>query len=83
MQVPGRRGATGRSSACPHHNARTRAISRWPWTSLALTELLDAVGAGGDIDIIRSAVQLMLQALIDAEAEQVIGAGRYERTGRR
>lgn len=45
----------------------------------ALHELLDAVRAGGEIDVIRSAVQLMLQALIDAEAEQVIGARRYER----
>ncbi|MDP8927511.1 MAG: IS256 family transposase [Actinomycetota bacterium] len=46
----------------------------------ALSDLLDAIRAGGEIDVIRTAVQVMLQALIDAEAEQVIGAARYERS---
>jgi putative transposase len=46
----------------------------------ALTELLDAIRAGGDLDVVRTAVEMMLQALIDLEAAQVIGAGRYERT---
>src|SRR5439155_25532059 len=46
----------------------------------ALTELLDALRAGGDMDVFRDAMQLVLQALIDLEAAQVIGAGRYERT---
>jgi putative transposase len=49
----------------------------------ALSELLNAVRAGGQIDVIRMAVEVMLQALIDAEAEQVVGAGRYERTDTR
>ena len=45
-----------------------------------LSELLDALRAGGDIDLIRSSVEMVLQALIDAEATEVIGAGRHERT---
>jgi putative transposase len=45
----------------------------------ALTELLDALRSGGDLDFLREAMQLVLQALIDLEATQVIGAGRYER----
>ena len=44
-----------------------------------LSELLDAVRAGGDIDVIRRSVEMVLQALIDAEATEVIGAERYER----
>jgi putative transposase len=46
----------------------------------ALTELLDALRAGGDLDFLREAMQLVLQALIELEADQVIGAGRYERS---
>jgi transposase-like protein len=46
-------------------------------------ELLDAIRAGGDIDLIRKGVELVLQALIDAEATERVGAGRYERTATR
>jgi putative transposase len=46
----------------------------------ALNELLDALRAGGDLDVIREALGLVLQALIEAEAAQQIGASRYERT---
>jgi putative transposase len=46
----------------------------------ALTELLDALRTGGDIDFMRDAMQLVLQELIELEASQVTGAGRYERT---
>jgi putative transposase len=45
-----------------------------------LSELLDAVRAGGDVDLIRSSVEMVLQALIDAEATEVIGAARHERS---
>ena len=45
----------------------------------ALTDLLDALRAGGDLDVLREAMQLVLQALIEAEADQAIGAARYER----
>src|SRR6202011_4392788 len=49
----------------------------------ALTELLDALRSGGDLDFMREAMQLVLQALIDLEASQAIGADRYERTENR
>ena len=49
----------------------------------ALTELLDALRSGGDLDFMREAMQLVLQALIDLEATQVIGAAHYERTDNR
>ena len=46
----------------------------------ALSELLDALRAGGDLDVIREGLALVLQALIEAEAAQLIGADRYERS---
>lgn len=49
-------------------------------TQSDVNELLDAIRAGGDIDVIRKGVELVLQALIDTEATERIGAGRYERT---
>lgn len=49
----------------------------------ALSELLDAIRAGGSIDVMREAMALVLQELIEAEATQAIGAGRYERTDER
>lgn len=45
-----------------------------------LNELLDSIRAGGDVDVIREAVCFVLQALIEAEAAEQIGAGRYERS---
>ena len=45
-----------------------------------LLELLDAIRAGGDLDVIRASVELVLQALIDAEVTEVIGAQPHERT---
>ncbi|MBV8929682.1 MAG: IS256 family transposase [Mycobacteriaceae bacterium] len=48
-----------------------------------LSELLEAVQAGGDIDVICRAVTMVFQALIDAEATAVIGAGPHERTDSR
>src|SRR5215216_6698576 len=49
----------------------------------ALSELLDAVRASGDLDVIREGLALVLQALIDAEATQHIGAQPYERSEQR
>jgi hypothetical protein len=40
----------------------------------ALSDLLDALRAGGDLDLIREGLALVLQALIEAEATQHIGA---------
>lgn len=49
----------------------------------ALSELLDALRAGGDLDVVRAGMQLVAQALIDLEATEHIGAGPYERTDQR
>jgi len=49
----------------------------------ALSELLDAIRAGGSEDVLREAMALVLQELIELEAAQAIGAGRYERTDAR
>src|SRR5919199_4509806 len=46
----------------------------------AMPELLAALRAGGGLDVVREALALVLQALIDAEATEVIGAGRYQRS---
>ena len=48
-----------------------------------LSELLDARRAGGPVDLIRSSVETVLQALIDAEATEFIGAGPHERSSSR
>ena len=48
-----------------------------------LSDLLDAFRAGEGVDLIRDAVQLVLQELIEVEATEQIGADRYERTDTR
>lgn len=45
-----------------------------------LSELLDAFRAGDGVDLVRDAVRLVLQELIEVEAAEQIGAQRYERT---
>jgi len=49
----------------------------------ALSELLEAFRAGDGVDLVRESVQMVMQELIDAEAAERIGAGRYERTDTR
>jgi putative transposase len=49
----------------------------------ALSELLDAIRAGGDLDVVRQGLQHVLQALIELEATQAIGAEPYERSPER
>ena len=44
----------------------------------ALSELLDAFRTGDGVDMIRESVRTVLQELIEAEASEVIGAGRYD-----
>src|ERR687898_474295 len=44
------------------------------------TELLEAFRAGEGVDLIRESVRLVLQELIETEAVEHIGAGRYERS---
>jgi hypothetical protein len=46
-------------------------------TQSDLNELLDAIRAGGDINVVRKGVEL---ALIEVEATEHIGAARYERS---
>jgi putative transposase len=45
--------------------------------------LLEAFRAGQGVDLIRESVRMVLQELIEAEAAEVIGAARYERTSTR
>jgi hypothetical protein len=49
----------------------------------ALSELLDAIRAGEGTDVLRDAMALVFQELIELEATQAIGAARYERTEER
>ena len=48
-----------------------------------MSDLLDAFRAGDGVDLIRDAVTMVLQELIEVEAAEHIGAGRYERTDTR
>ncbi len=46
----------------------------------AVSDLLDAFRAGDGVNLIRDAVQMVLQEMIETEAVEHIGAGRYERS---
>jgi transposase-like protein len=46
----------------------------------ALLELLDALKATNVDEVVRSALESVFEALIDAEATAVIGAEPYQRT---
>ena len=48
--------------------------------TMALMELLRKHEHDIDSDFLREGVQIMIQMLIELEAEQQIGAGRYERS---
>ena len=48
-----------------------------------LSELLDAFRAGEGVDLVRDAVRLVMQELIEVEATEQIGAERYERSDTR
>ena len=45
-----------------------------------VSELLEAFRAGEGVDLIRESVRLVMQELIEVDAAEQIGAGRYERT---
>ena len=49
----------------------------------ATAQLWETFRAGGGAELIRDAVELVLQELIEAEAAEAIGAGRYERSEHR
>ncbi len=44
----------------------------------ATAQLWESFRAGGGASLVRETVELVLQELIEAEATEVIGAGRYE-----
>ena len=46
-------------------------------------QLWETFRAGGGVELVRGAVRLVLQELIEAEATEAIGAGRYERSDAR
>jgi putative transposase len=46
----------------------------------AVSDLLEAFRTGDGVDLIRESVRMVLQELIEAEATELIGAGRYERS---
>src|ERR671910_3239616 len=48
-----------------------------------LSDLLDAFRAGEGVDLVRDAVRLVMQELIETEATEQIGAARYERADTR
>jgi putative transposase len=48
-----------------------------------LSELLEAFRAGEGVDLVRDAVRLVMQELIEVEATEQIGADRYERADTR
>ena len=48
-----------------------------------LSDLLDAFRAGEGVDLVRDAVRLVMQELIETEATEQIGATRYERSDTR
>ena len=48
-----------------------------------LSELLEAFRAGEGVDLVRDAVRLVMQELIEVEAVERIGADRYERSDTR
>jgi len=59
------------------------ALSQSALSPSAVSELLEAFRAGQGVDLIRESVRMVLQELIEAEAAEVIGAARYERTSTR
>jgi len=52
-------------------------------TIMAFIDYLRKEDLTEDIDYLREAAEFLCQKLIDAEAEEVIGAERYERTPER
>ena len=52
-------------------------------SQFVLSDLLDAFRAGEGVDLVRDAVRMVMQELIEAEATEQIGAARYERINTR
>jgi putative transposase len=60
--------------------ARTEGKPPMALSQSALSVLLEAFRSGEGVDLIRESVRMVMQELIEAEASERIGAGRYERT---
>ena len=58
---------------------KTATSRRMALSQSALAELLDAIRAGGTVDVMLDAMTLVLQQLIEREADPAIGAGRVDR----
>src|SRR4029453_2435518 len=72
-----------REAQCVPARVHTKEFATMALSKSALSELLDALRAGAGLDVVGEALGLVLQALIDAEATQHIGADRYQRTDTR
>lgn len=62
---------------------RTKENTPMALSQFDVSELLAALRAGDGLDLIRDLVRLVLQELVESEAAEAIGAGRYERRGER
>ena len=78
----GRRGAIGEIFGV-NGQAHTEGDPPMALSQSALSELLEAFRAGDGVDLVRDSVRMVMQELIEAEATERIGAGRYERTDAR
>src|SRR6266508_2563801 len=72
-----------REAQCVPARVHTKESATMALDQSALSDLLAALRAGGDLDVVREALGLVLQALIDAEDTQHIGARPSERSEQR
>src|SRR4051812_49959386 len=75
-------GPSAGSSVCTAKHS-PKGTSPMALSQSAVSELLDAFRTGEGIDLIRESVRMVMQELIEAEATEKIGAGRYARTDTR
>jgi putative transposase len=59
---------------------RTKYKTPWALDQSVLSELADALKSADGLDVVREAVRLVFQELIEVEAAEHVGAGRYERS---
>jgi transposase-like protein len=62
-------------------------VTSTPTTEIPMTDdrmaLMEALQKADDGNLLRSLAETVLQILMEADAEGMIGAGRYERSGER
>src|SRR3954467_100690 len=75
-------GPPARSSVCTAKHS-PKGTSPMALSQSAVSELLDAFRTGEGVDLVRESVRMVMQELIEAEATELIGAGKYERTNTR